>query len=178
MFGFETNIGIISRSVNSPADAVETITFDYCLSRRDETTNPTDANGILMLRVKELVLPDFISNLLLGEGMSPTYDNKYISSDSIKINSQNFKSVGSPVTKSIDHFVQLRNAEIGCNHKYVKNHGQIHVIFQKYDTIERMYHLMRIKQTEQYKVYPCSEIHCKLLYMEFGCFEIAAWRFL
>lgn len=167
MFGFEKNIGILSKSIVNPTDAIETISFDYCLNHPKNSSN---INEVRMLCAKKQQLPDFIKSMKLNFAQ----DKKYTMSDSIEIKSQKFKSLQSKETKSIDFFMQMQNGKIGCAINYIEIGDRIHVILQKYEMFEQAHHLMRIKPTAIYHTCLCSDISCKLLYMKFGAFEIVA----
>lgn len=171
MFGFEKKIGILKKSVFNPTDAIDTITFDYCLGRKEN--EPVSSENVTKMRRKiSLTLKEI--QILNQNGVHSLPNGHFDASDSIELNSHIYKSKKSRNTKSIDYFVQLKNNSIGCIQFFVKSCERILLLIELYEIIERHYHLLRIKSSNKCELFDSSQIHCKLMYLKMGCFEIVA----
>lgn len=168
MFGFEKNIGVLSKGVANSTDIVETISFNYCVAREKKTIVWPEP-GATKTRQEEI--SEYEQEILREKGVLPI-KNKFVVSDSIKIKNQTFKSDKSKATNSIDRYMEMRDGLIGCATKYVKFKNDFYILFEEFDVTEEFYHLKRVKSTGKIKVYSCSDINAKLLYMKFGSFEI------
>lgn len=171
MFGFEKNIGVLTASVTNSTDIVETIAFNYCLSLNKNKAADVHTS---MLKQKDAMVLETEKTALIEFGITPNEEDKFVLSHSIRMKNQNFKSVNSPITKSIDYCIQMCSGEIGCAIWYIQFEGKIHVLLEEYTIIEHVQHLMKIEKTGRLKVHLCEQIDCKLLFMTFGCFTIAA----
>lgn len=170
MFGFEKNIGNLKKNVMNATDALETISFHYCMN---ESTEVSDGNEMRMpaksmLKDSEVTLSE---KTILIESLS---NNEFRFGHSCKISSHIYTSTKSPITKSIDFFLQMNNTEIGSAQLYIENNGNTYVLIDLYEVTEKHYHLCRIKSTGQRKLFMGKDIFCKLIYMKLGCFEIVA----
>lgn len=100
------------------------------------------------------------------------YDEKFEFGHSCEVNSHFYRSTRSPLTKSIDHFVQInRKKDIGSVVLLVTINGYLYALIELYKTIDKNFHLLRIEVTEQYKVFPVKDFHRKHIYMRFGVFQ-------
>lgn len=169
MFGFETNNGVLTKTVTNATDTLETMSFHYCMETKNEVRG---SDNVKMLRPKEIELTAFEISIIQDYNINLSENGTYKVSDSIKYKDQTFKSKKSAKTKCIDHFVELHNSEIGCIHRFIQLNGNIAFIFEEFETIEHHDHLIRAKTTNKLKICFYSEITCKLLYMKFGCYEI------
>lgn len=170
MFSFEKKMGFVTKAVKNSTDSLETISFHYCMDRIEPT--PTN-NEIRMIRPKEMKISENERKIIFESGVKSCSD-VLIVSDSINLRGHLFKSIRSIKTKSIDHFIQMKNGDIGAVQMYIQLSGNLYVILICYEIVEREHHLLRIKPNDQFKIYLCSEICSKLIYMKFGCFEIVS----
>lgn len=174
MFGFEKNLGNLKKAVKNPTDALDSITFEYCMSRKENEDLKESISMTKNSRLKQSQLTSVENSELIGYGLIPSPNNGFEISHSCKINRDVYTSLKSPITKSIDYFLQINKSTIGCAQLYVKSDNIIYVLLKIYEVIDKHHHLNRIRATEQYNVFKCSEIDCKLIYMKFGTFEIIA----
>lgn len=171
MFAFEKNLGNLKKSVMNGTDALDTISFHYCLKQKSTPTCSNEIQITSKSRINDTKITPSEKNILI----ECLPNDKFEFGHACKIKKEIYKSTKSPVTKSIDHFIQMKNSEdIGSATLYVNNNGKIYVLVKLYEIIEKHQHLIRIKATEQYKVFAASQIESKLIYMKFGSFEIVA----
>lgn len=169
VFGFESNIGVLCKaSKNCKTDEIESIAFNYCLKRAEKTDEP---NIVTLMRGKLIELPSHIAALLLTRDIKPTNGRKFFAGDAVKINLFRYKSINSKETKSVDHFVEIKDGTIGSVYIYIKFENQIYLVLQEYDIIEISYHLRKIKPLQNFKIYSLNDIACKILYMKFSTTE-------
>lgn len=171
MFAMEKNIGNLKKAVTSSNDAIETISFHYCMTKNEvDDSNETE-------KLKKIILESQLS-LTERNFLQEYFQSKYCSlifSDSIELKGHTYKSLKSPKTKSIDHFIQMKGTkEMGCAKLFFESEGTLFVMIGLYKTVEKHYHLTRVMPSEQYKVFPTTQIECKLIFMKFGIFEIVA----
>lgn len=82
MFAFEKNIGTLKRSVYNQTDALDTITFDYCLERKEN--EPVASENVKMKRKVSLTLKEI--QLLNQNGVRSLANEQLEVSDSIELN--------------------------------------------------------------------------------------------
>lgn len=91
MFAFEKNIGTLKKSIHNPTDALDNITFDYCLKRKE--SQPISVENIAkMNRTVSLTLKE--KEILLQNDLISSTDEVFLSiemSDSISLNDRVFK---------------------------------------------------------------------------------------
>lgn len=171
LFAFEKNIGTLKKSVYNSTDALDTITFDYCLMRK-EAESVLIENFAKMKRKVELTSKE--KEILVKNDVHSLANGHFEVSDSIELNNQIFKSKKSRCNKSIDYFVQLRDDSFGIIQFFIKNHENVLVLIELCEIVEKHHHLIRIKATSEYKLFNSNQIHCKLMYMKIGSFEIVS----
>lgn len=169
MFGFEKNIGVLGKTVNSPTDEIETMSYNYCLWRTDEDDEKMKTT---MLRPKSIELPEYFAAVLRTQEISPSVNNQFIVGDAVKCNKLHYKSLNSKGTKSIDHFIEMKDGIIGCVHIYVQYQDKIYLVLEEFVVIATVYHLKKIKPLGIYKAYPFKDIAHKLLYLKFSHAEV------
>lgn len=167
MFCFEKNIGILKKSCHNPTNALDTIAFDYCLKRSEPKTVFNEEivkmrNKVSLTTSEEDVLKSF-----LLDGHSDVFDT-------IETNQHIYKSKKSRPSKSIDYFIKMQDQSIGSLQFFVKNGERVFVVLESYKIVEIHNHLLRIKSTKKYEIFNCEQIYCKLMYMQFGMFEIVS----
>lgn len=167
MFCFEKNIGILKKSCHNPTDALDNITFDYCLKRSEpETVFNED-----IVKMKKKVLLTTSEREVLNSFL---LEDNFEASDSIETSQHIYKSKKSRSSKSIDYFIQMHDESIGCAQFFIKNDESVFVVIESYKIVERYNHLLRIKATKEYEIFNYNQIYCKLMYMQFGSFEIVS----
>lgn len=171
MFGFEEHLGTLKKSVHNGVDALDTISFDYCLNRAEVNTDLSERDAKMKKKVK-LTLEE--ANKLIELNVDGLINGEFKVSDSIEISRHIYTSKKSRRTKSIDYFVQLKNETIGCVQFFVENRGGIFALVKVCAVIERHYHLLRINETDQFELFDSNDIQCKLMYMQIGCYKIVA----
>lgn len=171
MFGFEKNIGTLKKSVYNPTDALDTITFDYCLKRNE--SEAISIENVTKMKRKVSLTPKE-EEILVKNNIHCLPNGHFEVSDSIEFNNHVFKSKKSRSNKSIDYFVLLKDDSIGCVQFFVKNHDSVFLLIELYKMVDKHYHLLRIKPTSEYELFNSNQIYCKLLYMKFGSFEIVS----
>lgn len=167
MFSFEKNIGILKKSCHNPTDAIDNITFDYCL-KRSKPEAVFNENSVKMKKKVSLTSNEKeVLNSFLLEGHLEVCD-------AIEASQHIYKSKKSRSSKSIDYFIQMLDQSIGCAQFFVKNGENYFVVIELYRIVEKHNHLLRIKATKEYEIFNYKQIYCKLMYMQFGVFEIVS----
>lgn len=69
----------------------------------------------------------------------------YKISNEIRIKHEVFKSSSSPATKSIDHFVKMRDEAGGAIELFVMNNENRYILLQKFEIIHEKYHFQEVK---------------------------------
>lgn len=172
MFGFESNIGVLCKPAkNSPTDELDIISFNYCLWRSEK---PCINAVTTMIGGKWSEMPEEIATILQQNQIKPSEGKKFFVGNAIKIKTQHLKSIKSKETKSIDHFIEMKDSTIGCVYVYVKFENDIYLVLNEYDVIETSHHLKKIKPLHNLKIYSLKDVSCKLLYMKFSNTESVA----
>lgn len=171
MFTFEKKLGNLKKNVTNATDALDSISFHYCLPQKQTHTINNVVRATNKGKLKDSQITAAEKNILI-EYLT---DDKFEFSHSCEINSHIYKSTKSPITKSIDYFIEIKNTEeIGCIKLFVMNNENMYALVEIYKIIDKNYHLIRIATTEQQKVFPVKAINCQLIYMKFGCFQIVS----
>lgn len=98
---------------------------------------PTPTNNeIRMIRPKEMKISENERKIIFESGVKSCSD-VLIVSDSINVRGHLFKSIRSIKTKSIDHFIQMKNGDIGAVQMYIQLSGNLYVILICYEIVER-----------------------------------------
>lgn len=171
MFGFESRMADFKKCQRSLIYISESIVKKYCLN--DAKTVKSIANEkIIMLREKTINVS--IASILKGFGLMPTTGNLYNIAYEIRFKNEIFKSISSKNTKSIDHFVRMRDQTIGLIELFIRNNQNFFVLIRKYEVSHQKYHFIEIesKIPMQRKLYSCNDISEKLIYLRFGNIEV------
>lgn len=88
-----------------------------------------------------------------------------------------YKSMASVVTKSIDYFVQLTDDSVGCIEFFIEEEISYAVV-KKYQKVKSYGHLMQVKATNTYQLYPCTEFRHKLIYLKFVYSYVSFMEFI
>lgn len=170
MFGFEQNIGSITKcSKNIPTDDIEVMSLNYCLWRPPKMEQ---VGEFQLMRGKLVEMPQDIAAALHQQNIKSTIGNQFFAGDAVNYKTQHYKSRKSNVTKSIDYFIEMINGEIGSAHIYVEYKNKIYVVLEKYEVIEIVYHLKKVKPSGIYKVYSFDNIANKILFLNFAHAEV------
>lgn len=171
MFSFEKNIGILKKSVMNQTDSLDTISFHYCMVQKDLHIKDNETKLTNKSKLKEQQISSNEKETLIERLGNANFEYSH----TCMVNNHKYKSTMSPATKSIDHFLKIKNCgAIACAKFYVKANDNIYVLVQLYNIREKSYHLSRIESSDQFELYAVTQIECKLIYMKFGCFEIVA----
>lgn len=162
-----TQCFVLKKSCHNPTDALDTITLDYCLKRTDPETCCNHDIVKMKQKVTLTTSEENVLNKFLLEGRLEVFD-------SIEINHHSYKSNRNRSGKSIDYFIQMKDQSIGAVQFFVQNDERVFVVIESYKIIEKNHHLLRIKATKEYEMFDCHQIHCKLMYMQIGAFEIVS----
>lgn len=105
--------------------------------------------------------------------LSPTFGTRlYTIANQIRIKNEIYKSVSSPITKSIDHFVKMNDGAVGAIELFVIDERSCFLLLQKYEIVHQKYHFREVKRTEQRTLYPWWEIKETMIYLKFGTIEV------
>lgn len=125
-----------------------------------------------MLVDKKIILPVQIQNALINSHLSSDKDGNIAIGKELKKNGTIFKSACSKQIKSVDSFIQLIDKSIGEIQCFVKS-DNIYCVVEIYNLIKSYHHLNQIEPTRVYKIFPCSDIEEKLLYLKYIYSRIA-----
>lgn len=170
MFSFETNIGLLGKCATNATDMMETISMNYCLSR--EENFHIDDSTIHTSKTREVDMTDTESDMLREKGIFPLENNKFIVCNSIEYKNVTYKSIKCAPTKSIDHYIQMKDGVVGCSLMYILSNDEIYVMIKEFKITEQFNHLERIESLDKVNIYSCRDISSKLIYMKFGSFQI------
>lgn len=69
--------------------------------------------------------------------------------------------------KTIDYFVKLKNGIMGKIKFYVRHAGDKYFILEEFEQVEHLNHISEIESNQIVSVHHVSEIHRKMIYMNF-----------
>lgn len=165
VFGFESNMGVLSRYYSGGADAMEQISTKYINAISINTKISCESKPIFSFHKN---FPNKYDNIL-HENKLDSIDGKI---SQITLGKIHYKSLFSKETKSIDFFFLMKDNTIGVAVYYVKKQSDIFILLQRYKEVNRYFHLIEVCSTDNYAVFPLSDIKTKLLYLRFGTIEI------
>lgn len=167
LFGFETNMGVISQYYSGGGEVIEQITSKYIISMSNVQNNDLLSDKTRKYFIKTNV-PNKYDHILYEQGFHVN-DGK---ATEITVGKCSFKSIFSKDTKSIDYFLSMNDGSFGVAIYYVIKEGHIFVLLNLYKEIKKNFHLKEVDNAETYRVYPFDAIQKKMLYLQFGTIEI------
>lgn len=90
-------------------------------------------------------MTEFERDMLREKGVLPLENGKFITSNSIQIKNQTFKSVKCSDTQSIDYYMEMRDGIVGCAKMYIQYENVFYVMLEEFEIIQKFHHLMRIQ---------------------------------
>lgn len=145
MFGFESRIGDLKNCQRSKIRISESIVKKYCLKELNSVRSSSNGTGIVMLREKVINVSQNVAPIFKEFGLLSTHGNLYNIAYEIRFKNDIFKSTSSPTTKSIDHFVRMKDQSIGSIKCFVRNNHNFYVLIRKYEISYKKYHFNEIK---------------------------------
>lgn len=173
MFGFESRIGDLKKCQRSLNFVSESIVKKYCLTEVNFVKSMANEK-IIMLREKTINVSLSVASIFKRFGLMPTTGSLYNIAYEIRFKNDIFKSVSSKNTKSIDHFVRMRDQTVGAIELFVRNNQNFFVLIRKYEISYQKHHFheIKLKTPIQQKLYSCDEISEKLIYLLYGNIEV------
>lgn len=174
MFGFESRMGDFKKCHRSKICISESIVKKYCLNE-SKSVKSTSNEGIVMLREQMIVVDYNIADIFMEFGLIPiNVSRSYSIAYEIRLKNEVFKSISSRTTKSIDHFIMMKDQTIGMIELFVKHLKIVYVLLQKYEITHQKHQLneVKLKKTIQRQLYCCDDIFEKLIYLKCGNIEV------
>lgn len=170
LFGFETNMGVLTRHSSGGANLLEQIAQKYIISKSQYEKKLIDNSPIYSVNFNSQSSYD---SFLIQHGYS-SKSGKVEKSTHIKVGNEIFKSISSKPTKHIDYFLEMSNGVIGTAQFYVIKEERVFVLLNVYAEVKKNYHLREVEATNQVSIYPFEFIKEKLILLTFGTKYVVA----
>lgn len=167
VFGFESNMGVLSRYYCGGAEAIEQITSKYIISVGQCRKNLPESTPKFSFSKN---LPNTYDDILRKHGLQ-SFDGK---ATQITIYEIQYKSIFSKETKSIDFFLLMKDHTFGVAVYYIIKNPQIFVLLKKYKQVKQHFHLIEVTCTNEFVVFDSSMIKRKMLHLKFGTIDVVS----
>lgn len=162
LFGFETNMGVLSSYVSGGSRVIEQIAEKYIISKGFDAETSRNQTR----------------KFVFDKNITKKYDQILHQHDgkckSVTVGKTVFKSLESKSTKSIDYFLEMTDNNIGTALFYVIKNNEVYVLLNVYNIQKRNFHLAEVSRTEKTVLYPFDAINEKLIYLIFGTIEVVS----
>lgn len=169
-FPFERNNGCLLKLVNGTSDVLHQIASKYSLSKSlSKKIGITTDKRILLGRSVKIVEK---SLKVVNMNQTETLDLSNVSLDVHKriiLNKIIYTSLlyTRPI-KSIDYFIGLKDGTIGMARFYFSRNNEICVMIEKFEEIDCIHHIVKVKKTKKMIIAPIDQIDQKYIYMKVG----------
>lgn len=167
VFGFESNMGILSRYASGSSHVIDQIARKYIISISTIREDLTDYAPKFNINSQ---LPNEYDHILCEYDLDQN-DGK---AKQIMIKKTPYKSIHCNETKTIDYFFEMVDGTLGVAVFYVIKQTEIYVLFKIYRETKNNFHLREIQETKNYVIYPFKSIKQKLIYLKFATIEVVA----
>lgn len=169
LFGFETNMGVLSKHYTGGINLLDQIAEKYIISK---SIGEKIAHKKIPTFKLNLFSESQYDSLIAQHGLC--HENKQINkSTHITIGKEIYKSMSSKPTKSIDYFFRTTDEALGAAQFYIIKDDNIFVLFNIYSEVKRNFHLIEVEKTEIIVVLPFESLKEKLLLLNFGSIYVA-----
>lgn len=167
LFGFETNMGVLKKYYNGGRFVVDTITDKYVIARSIKTEEKMKKEPTVRVHLNAY---DEFDHILTESGLK-----NYEKFAEVSIAHCIYKSIASTPSKvSIDYFFQMKSGQIGAAMFFLEEDSKIYVLIRLYDQVSRKYHMVEVKSTENYLIFPFESIQAKVIYLKFPFCEVVS----
>lgn len=170
LFGFETNMGVLTRYCSGGVGVLEQIANKYIIAKSICDKPSRDQPLKFTINLKSSSEHD---SLLIQHGLSGV-DGHIAKSTQITKRRILFKSIASRPTKRVDYFLMMNDETIGTAQFYVIKDSRIFVLLEVYKIVKVSYHLKEVEPTQKFMIFPFDFIKEKLLFLTFDTFNIVA----
>lgn len=158
-FSFETNNGVLMKSVKGTKSVVPQILDKYILRQSDKSAITRENNNIELLgAVRTIPLSASLQSLLFRETLKI---NMRISLNNVIFTSNRYK-----IIRSIDYFVEFDDSEIGEANFYFCERKEVLICATTYKILNRKNHYTQIEKSEIKIIRSARTIKRKLVYLE------------
>lgn len=169
LFGFESNNGVLAKSVNGRNRIIEEMANKHILKRtlklRKNENSSIELDHCSFIgkgRKKKLSASEqFVFD---NHGVMPEDKNICIW-ESVHWRGQLFTSTNYREVKSINYFVCLSDSSLGTVQYYFKHDNNFYALFEKFEVLFQTDHLLEVKSTSLLSIRKIETIVDKLLFM-------------
>lgn len=168
-FPFERNNGILLKLINGSTDVLDQISSKYLLKKYlQETIKEQRSDETVKFIGKPIALQNVSMTVYEDcSDKSVEIENKILNVyRGIKINGIKYTSrLYKELKKSIDYFIGLKSGSIGISKYYISHENKAFVLFEKYEVIGSVGHILDVKTENVIMYAPVDTICTKYIYM-------------
>lgn len=168
LFGFESNMGVLTDYYNGGANLLEQIASKYVISRSVGDSEPID-------RIPKCTINLFTTSQhddLIKHALEFSRHETIKKTTHVKVGKELFKSTSSKPTKSIDHFFRMIDGSVGAVIFYVVKGTKIFLLLNVYLEVKKKFHLIEVEASTRFTVLPFESIKEKILFLTFGTYNV------
>lgn len=167
-FPFERNNGILLKSTNGSTNVLDQISSKILLKRHLQTMSKNKSDETLEFIGKRIILKDVCMTSYADCSEKPIEIKCHTLNvyRGIKINDVKYTSrLHKNLKKSIDYFIGLKSGSFGIAKFYVFHENKSYVMFEKYEVVESIGHILVVTTKNVFIYAPVDSIIKKYIYM-------------
>lgn len=170
LFGFETNMGILTKHYSGGINLLDQIAEKYVISKSICDRKMHDKNPTYRLNLFSKSQHD---SLIIQHGLCHNENKQINKTTHITLGKDIYKSTSSKPTKSIDYFFRTIDESLGAAQFYIIKDDKIFVLFNIYIEVKRNFHLIEVEKTKNVVILPFDCLKEKLMLLNFGSICVA-----